>query len=442
MRFRESILFIGSFILLLNGILPGPLPAQESQKVYTLEKGIAEALANNWSLKARKEKIEQAIDVRNQARAEFLPKLGITYGYTRQSEARILRSSLPGEDIAISSQNNYAWRGTVRQPIFTGFGLLSSYELAKLGIDQSETEVELEKLDLVLRVKEAYFNILIADKAVEVAGKEVESLESNAKVARSFYKVGLIPVNEVLQAEVDLANAQQDLVRVRYDSRVTRSAFNTVLSRPIIEPVEVEDILDYRPEEVEFEEYMQRALKNRPEIKVIDIGLLQSDQQIRLAKSKYYPELALVYEYIKEGDSPNVDGSPFHDAGRWEAFATLSWTFWEWGKTYYSAREQESAKKELMQTRKALEDNIRLEVRRAVSDLEVAEENIPTTKKAVEQAEESLRVSEERYKAQVTTITEVLDAQFRLTRARVNYYRALYDHNLSRARLARALGEY
>ncbi|MCD6298013.1 MAG: TolC family protein, partial [Deltaproteobacteria bacterium] len=68
--------------------------------------------------------------------------------------------------------------------------------------------------------------------------------------------------------------------------------------------------------------------------------------------------------------------------------------------------------------------------------------NIPTTSKAVEQAEENLRVSEERYKAQVTTSTEVLDAQTLLTEGRMNYYRALYDHNLAKARLRRAIGEY
>ena len=73
-------------------------------------------------------------------------------------------------------------------------------------------------------------------------------------------------------------------------------------------------------------------------------------------------------------------------------------------------------------------------------EIATAKENIPTTRKAVEQGEENLRVNEERYKAQVTTITEVLDAQTLLTRARVNYFRALYDHNLAKARLQRALG--
>ncbi len=74
--------------------------------------------------------------------------------------------------------------------------------------------------------------------------------------------------------------------------------------------------------------------------------------------------------------------------------------------------------------------------------LDTAEKNIPTTRTAVKQGEENLRVEEERYKAQVTTITEVLLATTRLTDARRNYFGALYQHNIAKARLLRALGEY
>ena len=95
-----------------------------------------------------------------------------------------------------------------------------------------------------------------------------------------------------------------------------------------------------------------------------------------------------------------------------------------------------------MKTKLALEDSIRLELKDAILRLENAEENIPTTQKAIKQGEENLRVNEERYKAQVTTITEVLDAQSLLTRARVNFYSALYNHHLARASLERALGKY
>ena len=407
----------------------------------SLEESITEALDNNWSLKATEEKIEQTTQVKNQARAEFLPKLSTSYGYIRLSEQPTFRSSL-GADIAVSSKDNYQWKGTITQPLFTGFALISSYTLARLGIDQSEMEFALKKLDLALQVKEAYFEILIVDKAVEVAEKDIEFRESNVNVARSFYKVGMIPVNDLLKAEVELGNSQQYLVKARNATRLARSAFNIVLSRPVNATVEVEDILGFKPERGDFQAYLDQAFSSRPEMKIIDLNLLQTDQQIRLARSGLYPEIDLRYDYIKQGDDPAVSGSPFHDAGRWEAMAVCTWTFWEWGKTHYAVREKESVKKELIQTKMSLEDSIRLEVKTALLDLETAEKNIPTTKKVVTQGEENLRVNNDRYKAQVTTITEVLDAQTLLTQARVNYYKALYSHKLARARLQRAIGSY
>jgi outer membrane protein len=443
MRYGASLLSAALFLFWSLILSPFPVFSQGKARFYTLQESIEEALANNYSFKAKQEQVDQAMQAKKQARADFFPKLSTRYSYTRFDEERTFRSTLMGGgEVAISSLDNYEWRGTVTQPLFTGFALISSFELAKLGIDQSEMDVELVKLDLALKVKEAYFDILIADKAVEVAKDAVESLESHVKVARSFYKVGMIPVNDVLKAEVELANAKQNLVKANNASRLARSAFNIVLSRPINALVEVEDILLFKPERGEFPEYVREALNNRPEMKLIDISILQTDQQIRLANSKNFPEIGFTFDYIKAGDEPSVSGSPFHDENEWRATAALSWTFWEWGKTHYSIKEIESLKRELMQNRMALKDSISLELREAVLELETTEENIPTTRKAIEQGEENLRVNEERYKAQVTTITEVLDAQTLLTQARVNYYNALYNHHLAKAKLLRALGRY
>jgi outer membrane protein TolC len=420
-------------------ILPGHGAARELKKVYTLREAVSEALANNPNFRAKMEEIEQAVQGRNQARTEFFPKLSTEYNYTRFRNDR--RNF--GEASVPVTQDNFAWRTFVRQPLFMGFAILSQYELSKLGIDQSETEVKLAKLDLALRVKVAYFDILISDTAVDVAEKDVAARKSNADVVRSFYKVGMKPINELLQAEVEWANAQQALVRTQNGARLARSAFNKILSRPINAPVEVKvpEPL-WEPVTGELDEYIGKALANRPEMRLININLGQADQQIRLEKSKYYPEVSFVGDYEKAGNTPDVSGSDFHQARFPTATVLLTWTFWEWGKTRYAVKEQESFKRQLMDTKVGIENDISLEVREALLALDTAEKNIPTTQTAVKQGEENLRVEEERYKAQVTTITEVLLATTRLTQARVNYFGALYNHNVARAQLLRALGEY
>ena len=131
-------------------------------RVYTLDECVKEALSNNWELKAKKEQIDQAEYVKNQARAEFLPKLSTSYGYKRYGlNQEIFTSRGPFE---MGSKNNYQWIGTITQPIFTGFAITSSYRLAKLGIDVSRLEVLIQELDLALSAKTVYFNILTSDR--------------------------------------------------------------------------------------------------------------------------------------------------------------------------------------------------------------------------------------------------------------------------------------
>jgi outer membrane protein len=419
-------------------------------KIYTLAESIREAFEKNWAIKEKEEKIEENGFVEKQAKAGLLPTFSTSYSYTRLGEKRTIKSpafeGFPGgggaAELEIGSQDNYQWKGSITQPLFTGFALTTSLELAKLGIDQSKMDLELEKLDLALGVKEAYFNILRADKGVGVAEKAVKSLRSHLEVATNFYEVGMIPINDMLKAEVELANAQHDLIKAQNASQLARASFNNLLAKPINSKVEIEDILIYGPENPDFRHYVNMALKNRPEIKTLEINSMQIDQQIKLAKSEYYPEIALTYDYIKEGDTPGVSGSLFHEPSTWQAILGFSWTVWDWGKTRSSVRQNESVKRQLVQTKKILEDGIRLEIKKAILGLQEAEKNIPTAKKAVQQAEENLRVSEERYKTHMTTSTEVLDAQTLLSQARMNYYNALYDHNLAKAMLLRAMGEY
>lgn len=413
------------------------------KKVYTLEAAIQEAMANNKSLQAVLQRRNQANFVQKQARAGFLPRLSMTYGFSRLDEPIKFRSTItPGGNIEVSSRDNYEWRGSFVQPLFTGFELISAYKLAELGINASDLEIQIAKLDLALRVKEAYFGILIADREVEVTQSAVEAFENQVKVSQSFYDVGVVPINDVLRSEVELANAKQDLLVAQNSAQVARSTLNTVLARPVNAPVDAARIDFKVVERDDFEEYVRQALANRPEIHLVDNRIQQVDQEIRLTESEYYPDVVFTGDYIKEGDDWRVQGGPFQEANRWQLGVVATWYFFEGGKTRYTVKEKESLQQELFQTRQALEYDVRLQLKEAVLALIATEENIPTQKKAVEQGEENLRVNEERYKAQVTTINEVLVANSLLARARSNYYQTIYRHVLAKARLDRALGTY
>jgi outer membrane protein TolC len=435
------VLWLGLFCLIVSFYVAQGHAGEAD--VYTLDEAIEEAMTNNNSLQAVMEQRNQALFERNQARAEFLPKLRMSYGVTRLDEPIKFRSTIsPGGRIEVSSRDNYEWRGRVTQPLFTGFGLISAYKLTELGIDSSDLEIQVAKLDLALQVKEAYFGILIADREVNVAKASVEAFENQVKVSQSFYDVGVVPINDVLRSEVELANAKQDLLVAQNAAQVARSRLNTVLARPVNSPVNAAPIQFEVTQRDDFEVYVRQALANRPEVQLVDNRIQQVDQEIRLTESEYYPEVALTYDYIKEGDDWRVQGGQFQEANRWQVSIVATWLFFEWGKTRYAVKQQESLQQELFQTRMALEKDIRLQLKEAVLALIATEENIPVQKKAVEQGEENLRVNEERYKAQVTTINEVLVANSLLARARSNFFQTIYNHVLAKARLDRALGTY
>ena len=113
-------------------------------------------------------------------------------------------------------------------------------------------------------------------------------------------------------------------------------------------------------------------------------------------------------------------------------------------ETQYGLEDEMAAarynKKKIQENQSDLLDNITLQVRSAYVDTLEVEYNIEVTEKAIEQAEEDFRINQSRYQAQLSTTTDVLDAQTRLTRARINYFNALYNYQISLKRLAWATG--
>lgn len=430
-----DVLLSSSFIILFIYALP--ISAVESSYQCTLTENIQDALINNPAIKARQEAIEAARYSKKQACANLLPRLSTSYEYTHVKEKDYLWPDFP-----VTTNENYQWKATLEQPVFNGFALINTVKLAGVGQDLAETEFEIEKLDLALKVKQTYFNILKTGQNLDVAAQAVKSIGAHVTVAHSFFEVGKIPAHDLLEAEVRYANAQEELIHAQNAVHIARATFNMLLARSLETPFTIADILTYKPLSDTYEVYLKQALNKRLELKAIDLSLQRTVLEEQIAKSAYYPEVSLRYDYIKEGDTPDVAGSDYHKKDYWEASAFLTWYFWEWGKTHYSVRQKQSRKKQLQHIRAMAADKIRLEIKEALLALERVEKKIPTTRKAVKLAEENLRIKQKRYQMQLTTSTEVLDAQTLLSEALNHYHNALYDHNLAKARLSRAVGDY
>ena len=395
-----------------------------------------------------------SIAQKREAITGFLPKFSTSYNYARLNEDPFMKvpnlsySFLPpsliallnGLELPAGTKNNYTWSIEARQPLFAGGAILANYQASVIGEDAAHLEETAKYQDVVQNVKIAYFNILRAQRIQDAARQAVEMLNAHRDVAQNYFNVGMIPKNDLLHAEVELANGKQALVRANNAVELAKSSFNTVIKRKIFAPVDVVDILTYHHLKQSFEECLNIAQQARPELKISSLRAAQAGKLVRVAQSDYLPALGVVGNYSRFGDKPSVSGSDFKDAESWYLMAVASWNFWEWGKTKFRVDASKAKENQALEASKELNDQITLEIKNAYLILQETESQIVVWQKVIEQAEENFRISEERYKERVATSTEVLEAQTLLTKAKSEYANALGDYNVNYAKLQRAMG--
>jgi len=436
---RSDFKWVSALLVFL--LLPNIGAAQSSQDALGLRDAIESALKANLEIKRSLEEIHAAEAVRHSSMTKFLPTLGTSYTYVHRNEERTSPSLLSGRDIVTSPQDQYTFATTFTQPVFTGFGLINEYKLSELGLDRAEVSAKLTRQNVILDAKNAYFSVLKSQKLLDVAYQTVASIASQKEVSENFYKVGLSPLNDLLQSQVQLANAKQQLTIAQNNLEIARTQFNTVLRRPVNMPVLLVDELDYSSFQESLDSCLAIAQKNRLEIQVADLDIEVAEKQVKLTERDYFPSVNLTGTYARTGDDWDAHGGEgISDSAGWNVQATASWDFWQWGRTGFGRKEKLARLSQSKYRKTEVLDSINLEVKQAYLRTKEAEQNIVTIEKAVEQAKENLRITEEQYKEQVATQTDVLVAQTLLTQTMTNYFNALYDFKIAHAVLMRALG--
>jgi outer membrane protein TolC len=420
--------------------------AQESQVPLTLEESIKIAMERSLTIHSAAVGIEGSEFRRKEAITNFLPQWRGQYSYTKWSFPAFIGNLNLGENFITLTQqissNVYNFNTAVSQPLYTGGFNLATYRSAKLGVDLSKWSLETARLDLVLQVRVGYFTILRAEKFLEVAEQQVKNFEAQLEVTQAFFDVGTVAKNDVLLAEVNLANARQSLVKAANDLATAKASFNILLRREVNTPFEVVDILAYKAFPLSYEQSLEEALRLRPEVKAAQLNIDQAKENVKIARSGFFPTISLTGNYSRNADFWPLEGGLKEIASDyWSVQALATFTLWNWGNTAFKVGENKVKVKQAEDSKNQLIDSITLEVKNDYLNMLVAAKNIDTAEKSIEQAEENLRMTEERYKYQVSTQTDVVNAVTLLAQARTNYYGALSDFNVAKAQLERGMGK-
>jgi outer membrane protein TolC len=412
--------------------------------MLSLKDTIEMAIDANLNLKQSREEVRAAEENRKASITRFFPTLSSSYNYTHRNKelTQELTGIGPSPDFVVRPDDQYTFVTSFNQPIFNGFSLINQYKVADLGLDAAEFGEKVTRQDVILDAKNAFYSVLKAEKLMEVAKQRVIQIAAQKDVAENFYEVGMSPLNDLLEAQASLANARQDFIVAQNNLAIAKSQFNLVLRRPVNAPVEIEDILDYSPFIYDFDYCLKTAQENRLEIMVADLEIEIADKEVELAKKDYFPSVNLRGNYTRTGDDYKAKGGEgISDSTSWEIQAVAEWEFWQWGRTHFGVREKLHRLSQAQYRRSQILDNIELEVKTSFLRTKESEKNIITIEKAIEQAKENFRINQERFKEQVATTTDVLDAQTLLSNTLTNYFNALYDFKISKATLFRSMGQ-
>ncbi len=377
------------------------------------------------------------------ARSGFLPTVKSEVSqniYDNEVQAKIPSGSIPGFNapggyITFPSTNRNYWTSKtyIDQTIFDFWGTPARYQAAVLGKSASLLDTAKTRDDLFLNVSQGYFMTLRAQKLEVVATQDVTDLKAHLKIAQDQYEFGTVTYNDVLQAQVSLADAEQRLIVAQTDTINIRSALNKVLALPVSASTVLKDEkLETRP--WGLGEATDVAVKQRSDLKAATDRISQQEKVVTQTKSQYFPRI-----YGQAGMTWQQNQYLLHDT-QWYGIFGMQWTLFSGLDTKAQVSQARLKVEQLQEQHKDLNDQVRLDVQNAYLKVKQTADQIRTTEKAVGQAGENLRLNEERYKEAVGTATEVIDADTLLTRTRVNYWAAVYDHQMAKAELLWAMG--
>jgi outer membrane protein TolC len=426
-------------IALLPFVLPAAVSAGEgAAPVLTLDEAIAIAIEHNPRIREAEANKGGATEEIKGTRADFLPRASAQYGYSKLQDEPFQR--IGGIPVVIGDDDSHHWDISITQPLFTGFALTSRHQQAKIGAEIAESERQQQLVAVSQDLRIAWFEALLAARMTLVAEDSVKALTGHRDDAAGFFRQGLVSRNDLLKAEVSLANAIQEKERVKAAREIARKRLATIIGIDLPPERQLEDFTSIAPGKLELESLYTEALRNNPILQGIELSLEKYDHSITLARSGYYPTIALNGTYEQNGSDLGASTNDYRNDHNASVTVQANWNFFEWGKTGVNVAKQRYGKQALLERQKATQDEVRLAVSKAYLDLEVAATSIATAEHGRDQARENWRITNLQYGQQVATTTDVLDSRTLLSQAENNYFRALYGYRIALAELDKVLG--
>jgi outer membrane protein len=403
-------------------------------ETLTLQRAIDIALKNQPSILAGQSTVRASEATIGQAQANYYPQLTASGSYSKISPV----SSGTGTGAA-GKYDQYSSSVGLSQTIFDFGKTPTQVRINSLNTESSRFDLDNTLNTVVFNVKQAFYNVLQAQRNRDVAGESVKQFQQHLDQAQGFYSVGTKSKIDVTKAEVDLSNARLNLIKAENQARLSRVTLNNAMGISNVPDYNLEDNLLYMKYGLSFDDALSTVYAKRPDLQSLEKKKEAAKESISLARKGYFPVLSGNANYAYSGaNSSGGTGFPLNNS--WNYGVSISIPIFSGFDTKYKVAQAQANYDTISANEQSLRLDVYSQLQQAYLSLRQADESIITSEVTVRQAKENVELATGRYQAGVGSPLEVTDALVSLNNAQVAYTQALTDYKNAQASIEKAIG--
>jgi outer membrane protein TolC len=432
--------------ILLILLLGFPVGAQDA--AMSLNDAVRLALDKNKSIEASNAAKKGADTRISEARSGFLPKVNYSESWTRSDNPVFVFGSLltqhqfGTQNFQIGSLNNpdflnnFQSQVTADQVLYDAGQTKHAIRSAELTKDITSEEGRRTQMEVIAGVVRAYYDSLLSADQLNATGQAMRSAEADLERAQTIRSAGMSTDVDTLSIRVHLAAVGEQRIRREADLDIARAALNDVIGLPLDTPHTLKTALvPLDVPEGSLADQQKNAIAQRPEARQMKLATSLADTQAANARSNLLPQVTLHGAF-------EADRQRFVTRGgdNWLVSIGLHWNLFNGFSDKARIEESKFAQQRSSAEAARADSAIRLQVHRAYADLHAATQRIEVAQASVAEAEESLRITENRYEAGISNVTDLLRTETTVLDARTRHLAAVRDQRIAAAMLELAAG--
>ena len=422
-----------------------PPPAQ----TLTLQDAIRVALEKNPTVQAAAAYSQAVREGIAEAKAARMPRLDFSEGLTRGNNPVYVFGGLLTErqfnanDFALNFLNTprpldvFRTQFSAALPLYDAGQMGRRIKDAKLSAQGAGETARRTRQEVIFHVVKAYTDELLAQENVLVAQSALKTAQSDLERAQARQEEGQGIPSDLLSAQVYLAQTEEDLLQAQNAANLARAALSVAMGLPEDTATNIEPGLkemNYDPGALAARQ--QEALTTRPDLREFGLNVERASNGARMARAEFLPKVNAYASWEEDNETFLA-----HGGNNWVAGVSLSFNIFDGGANRARLAAAHFRETQAQAQAAQMAAQVKLQVREAYLNLTTAQQRLEVSRHAQSEAEESLRIIQNRYEAGLATITDLLRAETARTAARKNYLNSLFDYRLSCVALELATGE-